>query len=90
MRAFNLKDYVNDIAAIAAANECGAADAVDYFIINLRTMSDHYKGAEYLNIRELGQAWNKLGYKERNKQQKDVVALVAKKVIIPARVRREE
>lgn len=90
MKNFNLKDYVNDIAAIAAKNECGAADAVDYFIINLRTMSDHYKGAEYLNIRELGQAWNKLNYKERNKQQKDVIPFVAKKVIMPTKSRREE
>jgi len=90
MKNFNLKDYVNDIAAIAAANECGAADAVDYFIINLRSMSDHYKGAEYLNIRELGQAWNKLNYKERNKQQRETVPLVAKKTIMPARVHRED
>lgn len=90
MKSFDLKEYVNDIAAIAAANECGAADAVEYFIVNLRSMSDHYKGAEYLNIRELGQAWNKLNYKERNKQQRETVALVAKKTVMPPRARREE
>ena len=90
MKNFDLKEHINDIVAIAAANGCGAADAVEYFVVNLRTMSDHYKGAEYLNIRELGQAYNKLNYKERNKQQKEVVPLVAKKIIMPARVRRED
>ena len=90
MKNFDLKEYVNDIAAVAAANGCGAADAVEYFIVNLRSMSDYYKGAEYLNIRELGQAWNKLSYKERNKQQREIVALVAKKTVMPSRAHREE
>lgn len=90
MKSFNIKDYTEAIASIAMANNCGASDAVDFFVVNLRTMSDYYKGAETLNFRELGQAWNSLSYKERNKQKKDVVPLVAKKVIMPNRARREE
>lgn len=90
MREFNLRDYVPEIVAIAEKNNVGAADAVEFFIVNLNTMNNHYKGADNLNIRELGQAWNKLNYKIRNKQRIDVVSLVAKKIVMPARSRREE
>lgn len=92
MKEFDLRDYVNQIVAIAEANKCGAADAVEYFVVNLNSMTDHYKGAEGLNIRELGQQWNRLNYKVRNKQRVDTVSLVAKKVLPPAipRSRREE
>lgn len=90
MKEFNLRDYVSEIVAIAETNNVGAADAVEYFVVNLNSMSEHYKGADQLNIRELGQAWNKLNYKIRNKQRVDVVPLVAKKVIMPSRTKREE
>ena len=92
MKEFKLADYVPQIASIAEANKVGAADAVEYFVVNLNSMSDHYKGASELNIRELGQQWNKLNYKERNKQRREVVPLVAKKVLppTPTRSRREE
>lgn len=90
MKDFDLKNYVNEIVAIAEKNGVGAADAVEFFVVNLNTMNNHYKGADSLNIRELGQAWNKLNYKVRNKQRIDVVPLVAKKVVMPGRSRREE
>lgn len=90
MKDFDLKNYVNEIVAIAEKNSVGAADAVEFFIVNLNAMNNHYKGADNLNIRELGQAWNKLNYKVRNKQRIDVVPLVAKKVVMPGRSRREE
>lgn len=90
MKEFNLRNYVNEIVAIAEKNNVGAADAVEFFVVNLNSMSEHYKGADQLNIRELGQAWNKLNYKIRNKQRMDVVPLVAKKVIMPSRTKRED
>ena len=92
MKEFKLQDYVTQIAGIAEANKVGAADAVEYFVGNLNTLSDHYPGATGINIRELGQQWNRLNYKERNKQRRDVVSLVAKKVMPPStmRSRREE
>lgn len=90
MKEFNLKDYVNEIAAVAAENKCGAADAVEHFVVNLNSMSDHYRGAPALNFRELGQQWNRLNYKVRNKQRIEVVPLVAKKVTMPTRARRED
>lgn len=90
MKDFNLRDYINEIVAIAERNGVGAADAVEFFVVNLNSMSNHYKGADSLNIRELGQAWNKLNYKVRNKQRTDVVPLVAKRVVMPGRSRREE
>lgn len=83
MKDFNLQDYTAQIVGIAETNKVGAADAVEYFVVNLNTMSDYYKGAEGINIRELGQRWNKLNYKVRNKQRKEVVQLVAKKILPP-------
>ena len=83
MKEFNLQDYIPQIVGIAEANKVGAADAVEYFVVNLNTMSDHYKGASGINVRDLGQQWNKLNYKVRNKQRKEVVQLVAKKILPP-------
>lgn len=84
MKDFNLQDYVPQIVSIAESNKVGAPDAVDFFIVNLSTMSDHYKGATNLNFRELGQYWNRLNYKVRNKQRLDTISLVAKKILPPA------
>ena len=90
MKDFNLQDYVPQIVSVAETNKVGAAEAVGLFIANLNTMNDHYKGASELNYRVLGQQWNKLNYKIRNKQRLDVLPLVAKKILpppIPTRTR---
>lgn len=84
MKDFNLADYVTQIASIAEYNKVGAADAVEFFIVNLNSMSERYKGASELNIRALGQQWNKLNYKVRIKQKMDTIPLVAKRVLPPA------
>lgn len=85
MKEFTLKDYIPEIVSIASANEVGASDAIEMFVVNLNTFGNHYKGAENLNMRELGQAWSKLSYKVRNKQRRDVLPLVAKKITLPTR-----
>ena len=90
MKEFKLADYVSQIAALAEHNKVGAADAVEYFVVNLNSMSEYYKGTSDLNFRDLGQHWNRLNYKERNKQRRDVVALVAKKVLPPSTKSRRE
>ena len=83
MKNFRLYDYLKEIKGIAEANNCGAAQAVDLFVVNLTTMSDHHKGAPNLNFRELGQAWNRLGYRERNKQKEAATVAVAKEIRMP-------
>ena len=91
MAKFELTEYINQIAAMAATYGVGASDAVNYFIVNLSTMSDHYSGAPELNFRELGQKWNALGYKVRNQQRFNAIAAVSKKIEMPkvAKTRRE-
>lgn len=83
MKEFRLQDYLKEIKGIAEANNCGAAQAVDLFVVNLTTMSDHHKGAPNLNFRELGQAWNRLGYRDRNKQKELATMAVAKEIRMP-------
>ena len=91
MAKFELTEYINQIAAMAATYGVGASDAVNYFIVSLSTMSDHYSGAPELNFRELGQKWNALGYKVRNQQRLNGIAAVSKKIEMPkvAKTRRE-
>lgn len=91
MAKFELTEYTNQIAAMAATYGVGASDAVNYFIVNLSTMSDHYGGAPELNFRELGQQWNALGYKVRNQQRVNAIASVSKKIQMPkvSKTRRE-
>ena len=92
MKEFNLQDYIPQIVEIAEANKMGAAGAVEAFVVNLNAMKDHYKGATDINYRLLGQQWNRLSYKIRNKQRIDVVPLVAKKILpppAPTRTRKE-
>lgn len=77
---FRLQNYVSQIRQIASENRCGAAQAVRMMITNLNVMHEHYKGASDLNYHQLGQQWNALRYKERNKQQQETIALVAKNI----------
>lgn len=83
MAKFELTDYTNQIATMANAYGVGAVDAVDNFIVNLSTLSDHFKGAPELNFRELGQKWNALGYKVRNQQRLNAITSVSKKIEMP-------
>lgn len=75
---FNLSNYVAEIHSVATACKCSPEVAVDKFITNLTTMKEHNKGASELNFHELGQQWNKLGYKEKNKQRAAVLQQVTK------------
>ena len=75
---FNLTNYTSEIQSIATTCKCSAEAAVDKFIVNLATMHEHHKGASELNFHELGQQWNKLGYKEKNKQKAAALQQVAK------------
>lgn len=68
---FNLKDYVKEIRSMAEACKCTPEAAVDNFIVNLATFRNHYPGADELNFSELGQAWSKLLFTERNKQREE-------------------
>ena len=76
MNKFNLTDYVDNIRQLAAAEGVEAVEAVNHFIVNLSTMSDFHHGAGNLNFRELGQQWNSLSYKVRNKQRADAIEAV--------------
>ena len=87
MAKFELTEYTNQIASMAKVYGIGAPDAVDHFIVNLSTMSDHFSGASELNFRELGQKWNALGYKVRNQQRLNAIASVSKKIEMPKATR---
>lgn len=76
MNKFNLTDYVDNINQLAAAEEVEAVESVNHFIVNLSTMSDFHHGAGNLNFRELGQQWNSLNYKVRNKQRADTIEAI--------------
>ena len=86
---FNIADYTKSIKAIADRNECGAAEAVNMFIVNLSIMREHHPGASELNYHTLGQEWNKLNYKERNKQQQEAIKAVSRTISRPIRSREE-
>ena len=90
MSAFELKEFVPQIVRIAEVNKCDASEAVEKFVTNLITMRSHFSGAEELNFHTLGQKWNALSYKVRNKQKAEVVPLVTKKVLPTTRSRRED
>lgn len=66
---FNLADYVRDIQSIAKEYNCSNDQALHYFLANLATMSDRFKGASHLNFRQLGQLWNGLHNDERVAQK---------------------
>ena len=76
---FNLVNHTTNILKIAAANENMPIEtALQYFIVNLNTMKDHYKGCPELNYHELGQQWNKLLSKEKVAQKAETLARLQK------------
>ena len=77
---FRLQDYINNIKSLAKKYNLGAADAVDKFVVNLDTMHEHYMGSRVDNFNVIGQRWCALPYKEKLKQKKDTVVLVAKEI----------
>lgn len=71
---FQLTDYTHDILKIADANRCSVDEALQYFIMNLSTMREHFEGASHLNYHALGQKWNGLLSDEKLAQQSEVRA----------------
>lgn len=86
---FKLQEHATAIRGIAKRHECGAAEAVEKFIINLNTFSEHYPGAPEVDYRILGQQWNALSYKDKNKQKRATIEAVAKEVQMLTRRNRE-
>lgn len=75
---FNLNDYTQHILLISKANKVSVEQAMQYFLANLATMKEHYKGASELNYHELGQRWNKLLNKEKVAQKAELKARLAR------------
>ena len=75
---FNLSDHVQAVLNIAQCNEVTVAVAFQYFIANLATMKEHYKGADGLNYHALGQQWNKLLSPEKLAQKAEMASRLAK------------
>lgn len=76
---FSLVNHTTSILKIAAANEDMPIEvALQYFIANLSTMKEHYKGCPELNYHELGQQWNKLLSKEKVAQKAEALARLRK------------
>lgn len=75
---FNLSDHVQAVLDIARHNEVPVTVAFQYFIANLATMREHYKGANRLNYHALGQQWNKLLSPEKLAQKAEMSSRLAK------------
>lgn len=75
---FNLSDYTHHILRIAEALQVSNEDAFQYFLANLATMKEHFKGASDLNYHQLGQQWNKLRSSERVSQMTETEARLTK------------
>ena len=75
---FNLSDYTQSVLQIAEANKCDVDTAFQYFLANLTTMKEHYKGTPSLNYHELGQQWNKLLNREKIEQKTAARARLAR------------
>lgn len=75
---FQLSAYTNYILRIADEQKCTIEVALQYFITNLTTMKEHYKGASELNYHQIGQQWNKLLSKEKVTQKAETKMRLAR------------
>ena len=78
MATFQLSNYMQEIKSIASTNGCTSEVALNYFLVNLTTMHEHYQGASELNYHQLGQDWNRLTSREKVAQKKDALSTLAK------------
>lgn len=74
---FQLKNYLDEMRAIATQNGCTLTAAVDKFVVNLNTMHEHYKGTGTINFHVLGQHWCNLGYEAKIEQKDEAKRLIS-------------
>lgn len=70
---FELSNYLQEIKAVADANNVDYAKGAYMFRTNLIIMREHYKGASSLNYHELGQQWNSLLSSQKVQQYENVL-----------------
>lgn len=75
---FNLVNYTPHIVQLAKVADVSVEKALNYFIVNLTTMKEHYEGCPELNYHVLGQQWNSLLSPEKVAQKREALARIAK------------
>lgn len=84
---FNLCNYLDEIRAIAARNNCTVTAAVDRMVLNLDTFNEYNEGTHTLNYHQLGHLWGSLTSGEKVAQKREAKRRVSEPAT-PQRKRR--